>query len=180
MRKRLDWAVDLLGLLRAEDERFTLYVKGRLPLEYPWVWRRSAERDHFLGLADKIAGDPLLAESVIFDGFGSDVAEWLGKVGFILSPSDFESYHLGLAEGIGSGAVPIIRDWDGAAEIYPGERLVHTPAEAAQIALEAVIAGELDRRERAALQAVPDTQVIDVCRAWERLLLAPACDAILP
>jgi len=46
------------------------------------------------------------------------VAEWLQKIGFLLSTSDDESFHLSPAEGMASRAVPVIRPWPGADEIY--------------------------------------------------------------
>ena len=43
--------------------------------------------------------------------FGPDVGTWLRRIGFILSTSDDESFHLAPAEGMASGAVPVIRSW---------------------------------------------------------------------
>jgi glycosyltransferase involved in cell wall biosynthesis len=172
--KRLDLAVETLRLLRSEDERFMLYVKGRLPIDHWWIWGREPEREYFLRVGESITRDPLLREAVVFDPHGPDVAEWFRKIGIVLSMSDFESFHLAVAEGIASGSVPIIRNWDGAGEIYSGERIVATPAEAAEAILDAVTQGETVARQREALEARPDLQVLSVCRDWERLLFAPA------
>lgn len=168
-RKRLDLAVETLRLLRERDERFTLFVKGHLPIDYWWIWGK--ERDQYLELTDRIAADPMLRDSIVFDGFGSDVSEWFRKIGFILSPSDFESFHLAVAEGIASGAVPLIWDWEGAGEIYPDERVVASPQEAASAILDAIATDENRDREAMALSATGDDQVLEVCRTWERLLL---------
>ena len=170
-RKRLDRAVETLRRVRAEDERFTLFVKGHLPTEYWWIWGK--EREQYLALADTIAEDPLLAGSVVFDGFGSDIAEWFRKIGYILSPSDFESFHLAAAEGIASGSVPLIWSWEGSDELYPAERIVATPEDAAATILDSLARDENARREREALAAPADREVLEVCRTWERLLLAP-------
>jgi glycosyltransferase involved in cell wall biosynthesis len=169
-RKRLDLAVETLRLAREHDERFTLFVKGHLPIDYWWIWGK--ERDRYLELTDRIATDPVLRGSVVFDGFGSDVSEWFRKIGFILSPSDFESFHLAAAEGIASGAVPVIWCWEGAAEIYPAESLVASPQEAAAAIMDAVAAAENRTREDQALSSTGDRYVLEVCRTWERLLLA--------
>lgn len=61
---------------------------------------------------------------VVFDGFGSDMAEWYAKVGVVLSTSDFESFHLTIADGAASGALPVCLNWPGADRIYPAEWLV--------------------------------------------------------
>jgi len=170
-RKRLDLAVDTLRLLREQDERFTLWVKGHLPIDYWWIWGK--ERDLYLELTDRVAADPLLAGSVVFDGFGDDVAEWFRKIGHILSPSDFESFHLAAAEGIASGSVPVIWAWEGAEELYPDERQVTSAEEAAELILDAVRSGENHEREQRALATVGEPALQEVLRSWERLLLAP-------
>ena len=51
---------------------------------------------------------------MVFDPAGRDVAAWLRRVGFVLSTSDDESFHLAPAEGMASGAVPALLPWPGA------------------------------------------------------------------
>lgn len=131
-RKRLDLALDVLEHLRSRDRRYVLYVKGKLPDEYPWLWARTAERAYYEALAERIAGSPLLSRGVVFDGFGDDVPLWLRKIGWVLSPSDFESFHLAVAEGAASGAVPVVLPWDGADQIYPREWVSRSPRAAAE------------------------------------------------
>ena len=177
-RKRLDLAVETLRLLRLEDDRFTLWVKGHLPIDYWWIWGK--ERDEYLALMDAANGDPLLAGNIVFDGFGDDVAEWFRKIGHILSPSDFESFHLAAAEGIASGSVPLIWTWEGAAEIYPEERLVTSAEEAAARILDATRNGEAERREREAREAAGEPLLREVLQSWERLLLSPDGSALTP
>ena len=55
---------------------------------------------------------------------GDDVNDWLSLVGFILSPSDFESFHMAVGEGMLTNSIPIIWNWDGANEIWPNEYIV--------------------------------------------------------
>ena len=64
-----------------------------------------------------------LRGAVVFDAFGRDMAAWYRKVGHILSLSDVEGSHASLCEGMGSGAVPVIRGWQGAAEAYGKDAL---------------------------------------------------------
>lgn len=131
-RKRLDLALDILEHLRSRDERFTLYVKGRMPWEYDWLWLRDAERKYFETCMDRIRNSPLLRRSVVFDEYGPDVAAWYRKIGFVLSTSDFESFHLAVAEGAASGAVPVVLPWDGADAIYPADWLSESAGAAAR------------------------------------------------
>ncbi|WP_404347894.1 glycosyltransferase [Sutcliffiella horikoshii] len=116
-RKRLDLAIDLLEKLWHKDRRYKLYIKGKLPQEYTWLWKKEEEREYYEAVFKRIENAPW-KKSVIFDGFGSDIEEWFTKIGFILSTSDFESFHLSPSEGMASGAYPLILNWDGSDTIY--------------------------------------------------------------
>ena len=129
--KRLDRALDILEKLRAEDERFTLFVKGKSPQEYVWLWQREEERDYYEQQYERIESSSLLRNSVIFDGYGDDIASWYRKIGFILSVSDHESFHLAVAEGGVSGAIPIVLNRDGAKDIFPRSWVYETLNEVA-------------------------------------------------
>lgn len=129
LRKRLDRAVDLLEALRAHDERFTLHVRGRMPWEYPHEWRKPVQREAYLDLFARIGAGPL-REAVAFEPFGADMGSWLTKIGWVLSPSTTESFHLAPAEGMVSGAVPLVWDRPGAVGVF-GEDLVVTDTDAA-------------------------------------------------
>ncbi|WP_153463369.1 glycosyltransferase family 4 protein [Sediminibacillus terrae] len=130
-RKRLDLAVDILEKLWNEDSRYTLYIKGKRPEEYPWLWRKEEERLYYTSLYERIEKAPW-KDSVIFDGFGSDIPEWFTKIGFILSTSDFESFHLSPSEGMASGTYPIILNWDGSNTIYPEKYLMTSVEESVE------------------------------------------------
>lgn len=129
-RKRLDLALDTLELLTRHDDRYVLRVKGANPASIAWLWARSAEREYYQQVYSRINSGPL-HHRVIFDPQGSDVHHWLPMVGSILSPSDFESFHMAVSEGAASGAIPVVWPWEGASEIYPEFPLVNSPEEAA-------------------------------------------------
>ncbi len=118
MRKRLDLAVDVLERLRTRDPRFMLFAKTKMPWDYPWIWKKAEEREHIDEVLRRIQTRPALRDGVVFDSFGPDVAQWLRRVGFMLSTSDDESFHLAPAEAMASGAVPAILPWPGADTIY--------------------------------------------------------------
>ncbi|MGG0237408.1 glycosyltransferase [Bacillus rhizoplanae] len=120
-RKRLDLAVDILEKLWEQDSRYKLFVKGKMPQEYPWLWKKEEERAYYEELFQRIEAAPW-KDAVIFEGFGP-VDAWFQKIGFILSTSDFESFHLAPSEGMASGSYPIILKWDGSDTIYPKEYL---------------------------------------------------------
>jgi glycosyltransferase involved in cell wall biosynthesis len=119
--KRLDLALDVFEEMWTLDKRYKLFIKGKLPQEYPWLWRKDTEREYYESQFERIERAPWKA-AVQFDGFG-DVDEWLQKIGFVLSTSDFESFHLAPSEGMASGSIPLILKWDGSDTIYKKEYL---------------------------------------------------------
>lgn len=67
--------------------------------------------------------------SVRFDGFGPDMDEWYTNIGIVLSTSEFESFHLTIADGAASAAMPVLLNWPGADLIYPDNWLSGTTDE---------------------------------------------------
>lgn len=131
-RKRLDLALDTLELLARRDDRYCLRVKGASPASISWLWARSVEREYYQKVYSRINSGPL-RHRVIFDPQGHDVHRWLQMIGAILSPSDYESFHMAVSEGAASGAIPVTWAWEGAQEIYPEFQLVHSAEEAAAL-----------------------------------------------
>ncbi|RJL30562.1 glycosyltransferase family 1 protein [Bailinhaonella thermotolerans] len=180
MRKRLDLALDVLAALRRRDPRYTLAVKSKLPWEYPWIWQRPEEREGFTACFERLRRDPLLDQAVVFDPFGPDVAAWLRRVGWVLSTSDDESFHLAPAEGMAAGAVPALLPWPGVDTIYD-PRWVHEDPEAMAAAIAGIVEGGAWERESAeARRQVRDAYALDTVNALVLDLLtgrAPAPEA---
>lgn len=128
-RKRLDRALQVMRRLRAIDERYTLFVKSKPTWAYDYMWSNPEEVRTTTLDYQELRRSPLLSEGVVFDSFGPDVARWLRKIGFVLSTSDDESFHLSPAEGMASGAVPIVYHWPGAETIYETRHLGETEDE---------------------------------------------------
>jgi hypothetical protein len=85
-------------------------------------------------------------------------------VGFILSPSDFESFHMAIGEGMLTGAMPIIWDWDGAAEIWGDKYVIRTLNEAKQM----VINGEPLKELATELISVMSSN--DIRKLWQHAI----------
>ena len=79
-----------------------------------------------MSIMERINRSESLRYRVIFDPPGNDVNEWLTMIGFILSPSDFESFHLAVGEGMFTGSVPVVWDWPGSSEIWPKASIVRS------------------------------------------------------
>lgn len=120
MSKRVDRALDLLESLLALDSEYKLRIKGRTPEDIPWMKNRPNEMKYYAAQYQRIESiNRKWPSAVTFDGYGTDMAEWYRHVEIVLSTSDFESFHLTLADGAASGAVPVGLNWPGADLIYP-------------------------------------------------------------
>ena len=176
-RKRLDLTLDVLEELRRYDDRYLLYVKSGMPWEHWWVWQNPAEREHYSAALRRAQRSPLLRDAVVFDDAGPDVAAWLRRVGYVLSTSDDESFHVAPAEGMASGAVPVIRHWPGAETIYDRRWIRDTPAEMAEFIASLAAPDAWRAAGQAAREQATAFELGAVCRTWHRLLtsdLTPA------
>jgi glycosyltransferase involved in cell wall biosynthesis len=171
-RKRLDLGLDVLEELRRDDDRYVLSVKSRMPWEHWWVWQIPAERDHYAAVLRRIQRSPLLRDAVVFDDAGPDVAAWLRRVGFVLSTSDDESFHVAPAEAMASRAVPVVRHWSGAETIYDKRWIRETPAEMATLIASLASPADWRAAGEAAHQQALRFELGAVCRTWYRLLTA--------
>ncbi len=170
-RKRLDLALDVLEELRRDDDRYQLFIKSGMPWEHWWVWQNTGERAHYADALRRVQRSPLLRGAVVFDDAGPDVPAWLRRVGFVLSTSDDESFHVAPAEGMASRAVPVVRHWPGAETIYDTRWLHDGPAEmAAAIAALDDEAAWRQAGQDAHAQAAAAFNVQRVCEAWYSLL----------
>ncbi|MEA1989899.1 MAG: glycosyltransferase [Pseudomonadota bacterium] len=120
-RKRFDLALDILKELRKEDQEYTLRIKGKRPEDFTWMANRPEEMAWYESQYRRLEEDPDLAGAVFFDPHGNDMAEWYASIDYVLSTSDFESFHFTIADGAAAGCTPIILPWEGADEIYPKE-----------------------------------------------------------
>lgn len=150
--KRFDRALDLLAMLRREDPRYSLRVKGKQPEDYPWMAAREEEMAYYGTIRERIAQDPALQGAVHLDGFSTDRAElerWYSSIGIGLSVSDFESFHFTSVDGAQNGAVPAVLAWPGADRMFPAEWLSPT--------LESMARRILGLREPEVFRAAADT-----------------------
>jgi len=179
--KRLDRALDVLDLLRARDPRYRLLVKGMAPWEYEWMAGRPGERLYFERLLRRVERSPNLRRAVSFEPFGEDIAAFLPRAGWILSTSEVEGHSVALAEGMGSGAIPVVLDRPGAAEQYAA-RWVHADAcAAAQAILADAAADEALAEKGEAAAAFAERWSWELLwPAWARLLLRDPVAAALP
>jgi glycosyltransferase involved in cell wall biosynthesis len=177
-RKRPDLALDLLEELRRDDDSYLLFIKSWLPWNHDWwVWKHASERDYYTALLRRIQRSPLLREAVVFDEAGPDVAAWLRRVGFILSTSDDEGSHVAVSEGMASGAVPVLRHWHGAENVYD-DRWIHDDPERMAASVAALRGRAWQRAGAAAQLAAQPFSRQAVQAAWRTLLTANLPSAV--
>ena len=171
-RKRMDLGVEVLGHLRRRDPRYRLSVKSKMPWEYWWIWNKPEEQTHFDELFARLATDPVLSDAVVFDPYGADVANWLRRIGWVLSTSDDESFHLAPAEGMAGGAVPAILPWPGSDTIYD-PRWISPDVETMADRIDEIVRGGRWEEESvvAARQVAASFPLRDVVEDWTRILV---------
>ena len=133
-RKRFDRALDVLEILKSHDDEWRLIVKGKQPHDIPFMHgpSRREELQWYDRQYDRLAPSSDLKKSVIFEGYTTTIASWYRKIGYILSPSEFESFHFSIADGVSSGSYPVIWPWEGATDIYPKTWTIKDSKEAAK------------------------------------------------
>ena len=131
-RKRLDRALNLIQKLTSIDPNWKLIIKGKNPrnIEFMKAPNRASEMEYYEKQFERINSNPLLKSSVTWDEYSVSLSSWYRKIGFVLSPSDFESFHYSIADGVASGAIPIIWPWDGAKEIYTEDWVIENTEDA--------------------------------------------------
>jgi glycosyltransferase involved in cell wall biosynthesis len=169
-RKRFDLALDVLEELRRDDDRYLLSVKSAMPWEHWWVWQHQEERSHFSEAFRRVQRSPLLRDAVVFDDAGPDVPAWLRRIGFMLSVSDDESFHMAPAEGMASRAVPVVRHWAGAETIYDRRWIRSDPAEMAASIAALSSADAWEAARQTAHEQVRAFDLGTVSEAWLRLI----------
>ncbi len=117
-RKRLDLALDLIENLQMKDSRYQLKIVGKHPDEYAWLHKREDEKLYYDAIQNRLSQNPILASKIEFLGFIDDISEFYSSVGHVISTSDFESFHLTLADGPSLGCAAHTLKWDGSETIY--------------------------------------------------------------
>lgn len=171
-RKRLDLALDIFEKLWKKDNRYNLLIKGHLPNEYKWLWNRVDERKYYEKEFRRINNQPW-GNSVVFEGWG-DVSEWYQKINFVLSPSDFESFHLAVAEGMASKTIPVIRNWYGADMLYPDKYIFSSVDNAVEIIerIQNLSDTERDIEMKSVQEHIYNNyDKYIICQQWENMIL---------
>lgn len=173
--KRPDRALDLLEELLQHDDRYHLTIRGALPWNYPWEWQKPTHQDTYYEFLERLRAKPELSRHITFEPFGADVGNWLRSVGWMLSTSVRETFHLAPVEGMISGAIPVVWDREGAEEIFTAEFVVSDHHEAARriLTLNESHESYATAQERARALALARYDQRDIEGRWLALVTGP-------
>ncbi len=162
--KRFDRAVDVLERVLERDPEFRLRVRSRMPWEFPWAWDADPQAQYnYQTLFERIRTTPALRDAVIFDQPGADMGEWYRNVGYMLSTSETEGCHTSIAEGMASGAIPVLIKWEGADLVYPPDYVHDSTDEMADYIIE-MSADQSRQKDTSAMMAKEAMAKFDVTR----------------
>lgn len=116
-RKGLLKALQLLKSLRDVDSRYTLTLLGKSPQDLAWVYDSPTERGYY-ETCDQYIRMHQLGDVVQTSGWVNTKTH-LSNFGFVLSLSDFESFHVAPAESFAAGNQAVFLPWRGVEFIYP-------------------------------------------------------------
>lgn len=116
--KRMDLAIKLFAQIWEQNKSMFLHFKGKDPYSYDWLKTRKKEIDYYNRIYQSIKYLPY-SNNIIFEPYGSDVSDFLSRMGYIISTSDLEGSHQSIAEGMAAGCIPVIRNWAGSDSVYP-------------------------------------------------------------
>lgn len=148
--KRPDLAVEILRRVRREHPEFRLRIRSGMPWDIPWLWAKEEEKSLYTAFFADLEADPETRAAVIFDRPGANMSEWFRNIGYVLSTSDIEGCHTAAAEGMCSGAVPVVINWAGAGSIYGP--YVHASVEAMAQAILASLRNPMSAAARETMQ----------------------------
>ncbi len=172
------WALDVLELVRKQDQRYRLLLVGG-----DMQAKVSHATKTYLAEFNRRLEPLVESGAVLRLGPTDDVPAALTDIGTILSSSVREGCHVGLMEGAASSAVPVVRDWPfyagrthSARTLYPEGWVVGSPEEAARRILETTATEEAwhDAGKLASEHALAVWDWPVVSRHFEELLLPQA------
>jgi glycosyltransferase involved in cell wall biosynthesis len=112
----------IIKMLKKHDEEYKLYLIGKDYKEVDWVWNNPEEKSYFHECENYIKENHL-EDSVIRKGW-IEQADMFSNIGYVLSLSDIESFHLAPAEGLCDNSLALLLNWTGVEYVYPSDIIV--------------------------------------------------------
>ncbi|WP_168164020.1 glycosyltransferase [Corynebacterium sp. HMSC072A02] len=123
-RKGFHRAIELLQQLQWVDDRYKLVVFGKTVEDVDWVANNPVEKEYF-DRCESLISSYGLSDKVEYRGW-QDMRSAISEIGFLLSMSDFESFHVAPAEAFAAGNAALFLPWRGVEFIYPSKYIVES------------------------------------------------------
>ena len=120
-RKNFPMVLQIIKKLVDIDPRYTLYIAGR--------YTDKLTEDYTNYLVKEMG----IENNVIFCGWVNNIGDWLKDINYVVSGSTYESFGYNIAEGMASGAKPIIHNFPGVEDIWGKDGLFNTVDEAVEM-----------------------------------------------
>lgn len=117
--KGLIKGLKILKMLKEHDNSFKLHLIGKNYEEIDWIWNNPEERSYFQE-CESFIEENHLKNSVIVKGW-MERSDMFKNIGYVLSVSDIESFHLAPAEGLVDFTLAFLLNWEGVEFVYPQE-----------------------------------------------------------
>ncbi|MBN2136642.1 MAG: glycosyltransferase [Sedimentisphaerales bacterium] len=101
------------------------YMDGEYRLFFGGAFQDEVLEQYLRKMVDVLG----LGDAVFFDGWQSDVADWLGDKHYIVSTSICEGHPVGILEGMACGLKPVVHNFLGAGQMLPSEFLFNISEE---------------------------------------------------
>lgn len=124
MRKNPVLLLQILKSLSEKDSKYKLFIAGK--------FQDSLAKLYFQYQITEMK----LENNVFFEGWQSDINQWLKNKNYVLSTSIHESFGYGIAEAMTRGIKPIIHNFPFAKEIWPEKYMFNTVQEAVDLITE--------------------------------------------
>ena len=144
-RKRFDFALSILNGINQEINPIKLILKGKLPKDFAWMKRRTADNEWYTALFEEhqnMFEDRLVTQ----EGYTKSIASYFSSVSAMLSVSDFESFHLAPLEGAAARTDVLMLGWTGALDIHKEDWIRDSVSDLSEKYVSHVRKGELYER----------------------------------
>ena len=134
---------------------------------------RKKEYGWFEDQLQKIEQNNSLKKVVTFQPHSRPISNWYQEVGYVLSLSDWESFHYSIAEGVASGTIPLIKKWEGSDKIYNKDWIFNSSEEIVEeiIKLSKTSDNEIEQVKKRNLDYISNRYSLDlVLEKWKYLL----------
>ena len=131
--KGLKRGLEILNALKIKDDSFKLYLMGKSYKDTHWA--RHEEQIEYFDDCEEYVENNNLKDSITICGWVNR-DEMFSNIGYVLSVSDLESFHLSPTEAFAALTVSPILNWESCEYVYPEEIIFENTDEMTEFILD--------------------------------------------